>query len=121
MTRGSSWLTIAVVAVVMLTFGVAYLANIETVPASVSASLLRDRCICAIEERARGEGLQDTTVLASLGPCEGVEVVALDGESMIVRATWLDWSSLTVREVSSRVDLPVARIRTSEVCRRLLR
>jgi hypothetical protein len=94
-----------------LAVAVVYLGSLETVPPQVSATLVRDRCACAIEEAARGETLEHADALDQLDACEGVEVDVLDDRSVIVRATWIDWRALTVREVSTRIDLPVARAR----------
>lgn len=94
-----------------LAVAVVYLGCLETVPPHVSATLVRDRCACAIEEAARRETLEHADELGPLEPCEGVEVDVLDDRSLIVRATWIEWRALTVREVSTRIDLPVARAR----------
>lgn len=86
-----------------------YLGSLETVPPHVSATLVRDRCACAIEEAARGETLEHADALDQLDACEGVEVEVFDDSSVIVRATWIEWRALTVREVSTRIDLREAR------------
>lgn len=117
MRRATSSLALTALTFVLLV-GVMYLAGLETVPADVRASRLRDRCVCEIEARARSEARLEAGALGSLDPCDGARVDVLSGDSVVV--SWFDWAALTFREVSWRVDLSAARAHPpDEVCQRL--
>lgn len=120
MTRAASSLALTALAFVLL-LGMMYLAGLESAPAHVGASLLRDRCVCEIEAHARSEALLEAGALTSLYPCDGARVDVLNGDSVVVRVSWFDWAALTFREVSWRVELSAARARPPDpVCQQLL-